>query len=55
MDALRLLFEGWLALSTISFFVCACLADDRDDGTLPGRSTINVSIEAMRLSAVNHF
>jgi hypothetical protein len=36
MDVLRLFLEGLLALSTISFFVCACLADDRD-GTPPGR------------------
>jgi hypothetical protein len=37
MDVLRLFFEGLLALSTISFLVCACLADDRDNGTPPGR------------------
>jgi hypothetical protein len=37
MDALRLFFEGWLALSTISLFVCACLADARDNSTPPGR------------------
>src|SRR5262245_22577964 len=37
MDTLRLFFEGWLALSTISYFVCACLADDRDTSTPPGR------------------
>ncbi len=37
MDALRLFIEGLLALSTISFFVCAWLADDIDDGTPPAR------------------
>ena len=43
MDALRLFFEGLLALSTLSFFVCAYLADDTEKGTSPGRSTTQVS------------
>jgi hypothetical protein len=59
MDALRLFLEGLLALSTISFFVCACLADDTDSGTPPGRrqgATASVYTmqfsEAMQVSAV---
>jgi len=59
MDALRLFFEGLLALSTLSFFVCAYLADDTEKGTLPGRSTTQVSTvqlnEVMRARTFHHF
>src|SRR5262245_46638000 len=59
MDALRLFFEGLLALSTLSFFVCAYLADGSEKGTLPGRSTTTVSTvqfnEAMQPRTLHHF
>ena len=55
MDVLRLFIEGLLALSTISFFVCACLADDIDDGTPPGRrQEATTSVYNMRFSQAMH-
>jgi hypothetical protein len=58
MDALRLLFEGWFALSAIGFFVCACLPDNRDHDTLPAArqdETPNIYTEAMGVNTVHHF
>jgi len=47
MDALPLFFEVLLALSAISFFVCACLADDNDTGTPRGRRQAVTSAAAL--------
>ena len=62
MDALRLLFEGWLALSTIGLLVCACLPYEREKGRLPAAKQDNTASvytmqfgEAVQVSTDNHF
>jgi hypothetical protein len=62
MEALRLLFEGWLALSTIGLVVCACLPDGREKSTQPAAKQDNTAgvytmqlNEAMQVSTDSHF
>ena len=54
MDALRLFFEVLLALSAISFFVCACLADDGNNGTPRGRRYARPSVSRMYFPIAKH-
>ena len=48
MDALPLFFEALLALSAISFFVCACLAADGDCSMPHGRKQAVTSAAALK-------
>ena len=54
MDALPLFFEVLLALSAISFFVCACLADDSDHSGPPGRKQAVTSAAALKPRMLAH-
>lgn len=54
MDALSLFFEALLALSAISFSVCACLADDGDNGTPRGRRYARPSVFRMYVPIAKH-
>jgi hypothetical protein len=38
MHVLHLFLEGLLALSAVSFCICACFIDDRDNDTPLGRT-----------------
>jgi hypothetical protein len=50
MHTLHLFLEGLLALSAISFCICACFIDDRNNDTPPSRAqeALSVSLSILR-------